>query len=802
MPSPAPAVVIRADVNGTGVLVDLTEWVRAEDRLSATAGRSDPYAPEPNAGELTFTLDNTDGRFTPGSISAYRVGLQKGVTVEWSCGGRTRRFRVESMPLSFPTGRGGQATVTVTATDSLALLAGTQLSSMLVEQTLLLRPLDHWPLADTGLPPDGVLTSATEQVQWVKPTARLTAGLTSTIGWAEGTGPSSDGVGAMRWRTQVSPPIPVGVDSAGVEITGPFLSPVSEWPPGQIGGLSLWLNVDPGIYGSLPAPTAVNDGPFVLIAYVDKPRITILWRPSDSGLFYFGDSNSEVIRAGTLPPGVTHHLTVMFGWEYDGAMPAQSRYFSRPRTWVNGVPLSISGDKFWESSQIDASPTSRVFIGSLGSSGVAVMDPPAAPVAVGLLPSGQTGMGTHPWFTGFCGTIGHVSIWDGGSVVVWSDSPNGGVPVWPSLTLTEVYAVGMGTVQDTAGQRVARLHSYVARRYPALGLDLQGTPDPALILVQDTAGGSALSAVAEAMAGEVGQLDTVTTGSVDRLRAWMGSTQRPVTPAVTISAQADAMGAPVLSWDASGSASEVAVTTRQTTVRVRDWDAPSWRAGTSTEIEAALSATSELVALGQHRAWRSRTVTAALSSITVDTRVADADLGAALIAVTPGARVRVTDLPAAIGVTTLDGWVSAITEEHSQSGDLYTLTLEPVPGSPEVVTDPLDGSADLWCRAAEENPTATGANRLTLTLATTSTTAATVTLSGAPGLSRDAGDYPMAVDLLQATTGAVERATIASIPGVPSTTQTITLTRAPVVASRVSGGCVLSVVTGVASITN
>jgi hypothetical protein len=74
---------IRADLNGTGELVDITSFVSEVDGLRHSWGRTDWTSPEPAPGSLSFTLDNSDGRFTPGNTAVYSSGLVVGVLVEW-----------------------------------------------------------------------------------------------------------------------------------------------------------------------------------------------------------------------------------------------------------------------------------------------------------------------------------------------------------------------------------------------------------------------------------------------------------------------------------------------------------------------------------------------------------------------------------------------------------------------------------------------------------------------------------------------------------------------------------------------
>ena len=111
-----PSQQITADLNGTGSLVDISTWVDLDAGIRHRWGRTaeNPFTTEPQPGSIEFTLDNNDGRFTPGYTGVYTVGLVEGVLVQWTCGSRVRRFRTGVPEVSFPSGVGGRAQVTVT----------------------------------------------------------------------------------------------------------------------------------------------------------------------------------------------------------------------------------------------------------------------------------------------------------------------------------------------------------------------------------------------------------------------------------------------------------------------------------------------------------------------------------------------------------------------------------------------------------------------------------------------------------------------------------------------------------------
>lgn len=84
-----PTQQIKADLNGTGTLVDISSYVDFDKGINALVGRTDWTAATPRPGSLTFDLDNRDGRFTPGNTATYTVGMVNGCEVEWTVGDTT-----------------------------------------------------------------------------------------------------------------------------------------------------------------------------------------------------------------------------------------------------------------------------------------------------------------------------------------------------------------------------------------------------------------------------------------------------------------------------------------------------------------------------------------------------------------------------------------------------------------------------------------------------------------------------------------------------------------------------------------
>jgi len=107
--------LVSMDLNGTGTLVDVTRYVRGVDGVRKTAVRTDQFRDAASA-TFTFTLENYDGRFTPGNtLSPYPVPLTERMQVCWSVGGQLRAGAVLSIGIA----EDNWTAITVTCDDML-----------------------------------------------------------------------------------------------------------------------------------------------------------------------------------------------------------------------------------------------------------------------------------------------------------------------------------------------------------------------------------------------------------------------------------------------------------------------------------------------------------------------------------------------------------------------------------------------------------------------------------------------------------------------------------------------------------
>lgn len=98
-----------------GVLVDVSPYVRGQVGVTKTPVRTDQFRDTAPA-TFTFTLDNYDGRFTPGNTnSPYAVPVSERMQVCWSVGNQLRAGAVLSIAIA----EDNWTAVTITCDDML-----------------------------------------------------------------------------------------------------------------------------------------------------------------------------------------------------------------------------------------------------------------------------------------------------------------------------------------------------------------------------------------------------------------------------------------------------------------------------------------------------------------------------------------------------------------------------------------------------------------------------------------------------------------------------------------------------------
>ena len=145
-----------------GAFVEVSDSVVLnEGAVTRSWGRTDAFS-DAAPGTFAFTLDNRDGKFTPGyatGIAPVVLPLAKGMGVSWELNGQIRSGRIRSVvPIFPPEGKPDAARVRVTVDDVLAIAARTRVDSLADGVVRGSGAYLYWPLTD----PSGS-TSAAER---------------------------------------------------------------------------------------------------------------------------------------------------------------------------------------------------------------------------------------------------------------------------------------------------------------------------------------------------------------------------------------------------------------------------------------------------------------------------------------------------------------------------------------------------------------------------------------------------------------------------------------------------------------
>jgi hypothetical protein len=178
---------------------DVTAYVLQRDGVQVSFGRPDEFSTvQPST--LAITLNNRDGRFTPGYTSgAYypnvKIGKRIRVTATRSAVNYIRfDGHVNEWPLTWPSNRSAYAEVRITATDRLQRLGETgELRSMLEEEILFDTPAAYYPLSEGS----GATAASNIALTSQGSATILQLGTGGTLEFGSGTGPGVDGLSAV-----------------------------------------------------------------------------------------------------------------------------------------------------------------------------------------------------------------------------------------------------------------------------------------------------------------------------------------------------------------------------------------------------------------------------------------------------------------------------------------------------------------------------------------------------------------------------------------------------------------------------
>lgn len=193
-----PTVTVLLD-DGTGTFpLNITSKCLLAEGLSYTRGRDD-WQGGVTAGSLTLTLNNSDGRFTPGSTilgSPSPIKVDQRIRVKTTVNGITyTRFTgyVKAWPVAWPATVSTFSTVQLTATDAQARAERRPLRSVVEEEILADSPSPYYTLAE----PEGATTAADTSGNQA-PALTMTGSGTDVV-FGTATGPGTDGLTAATF---------------------------------------------------------------------------------------------------------------------------------------------------------------------------------------------------------------------------------------------------------------------------------------------------------------------------------------------------------------------------------------------------------------------------------------------------------------------------------------------------------------------------------------------------------------------------------------------------------------------------
>ena len=353
-----------ATIDAVPTWVDITAYVRLKHGITVTRGST--YGAGAQPGTASLTLDNTDGRFTVGNTgSPYYpyVHLQSLVKI-WRDGRPWFIGRIQSIPLSWPTGGDAECYVQVTLADRLARFGRMMLGTFAVEDIVALGPVGYWPMVEVP----GSTNTANQMSRW--PLSVNAAG-DGTIAFGSATGPVGDGRQTPTFTPGTVPALmvtDVGTFDNRASLHGAgYGESLSAAFSTTVGGSLVRLNTTGFVLG-LPWATTID---ISVGTFFGIPGVRIVL--NDQG------GPWAVIFPCTVMDGMTHVVTFSLD---TGAAPG-----SQMLVYVDGVSIAPTGGFGGDGRYYSLTGTVQVGWG--------------VPVNAGA--SYTT--------AGFAGTISHVAVW-------------------------------------------------------------------------------------------------------------------------------------------------------------------------------------------------------------------------------------------------------------------------------------------------------------------------------------------------------------------------------------------------------
>ena len=720
-----PTFTVELYVNAAWV--NVSAYVNPQQSaISIQYGRSS-QSDDGQPGTCAFSLENSDGRFTPDNpTSPYYGYIVPGTPVRVGVTGGVYRFtgRVVSWNPTYTGVSVGDAVVNVTCKDALGSLQDYNWDECLAgiglrdgyTPVIYARMTDPRPyngLRNATSYPNKYGVNAFSDFSWLNIEDGSLVGRTALSTWG------NNRLGASAGDSNNSGVIDSFVTFAKSGVTA-LTSKAAVAT--SIQTVSFWFRCTSAL-ASGEQPTLVQMTPRLTGASTSFDQLNILM--SDTGQILTYTADAFVVSAGGYDDGDWHHVV----W----TIPAKTAGIT-PRLYIDGVNAAVTSF-----ATTVAFPSMKRM--SVGAAHLADM------VYSGSVTPGTTFRGSLGPFAAYATTFTSTDV-----QAQYRSGPFGSASALSRLTT--LYSTSVGGSITNATSSTGKSTSYQAINKATV-----------------------LDTVLRIIRGDNGTIQArFDAGTIDALRVTLNPKAIPNTVSYTFDVESDLDGPPVFDMSSQGLYSEVTATSP--TVPDQTAISPTATVPNSQTVETALANKTDLLARASLELVRSGQTALRISQITVDVVTSEnaATMSSLLNDVgLLGRLIRITNIPSTVfGKTYIDGYILGVNENITATS--YTIQLDLAP----VDAPPIGRASDSAALTAAGNEYARASAGSTMTLTSSITSSATslsVTGSG-PMLSTNSAVYPLDLDING------ERVTVTAAPASGTSPQTVTVTRgiAPTVA--------------------
>lgn len=642
-----------------GAFVDVTSYLTGSKTIEATWGQTDPFR-DVQPGTFTFTLDNFDGRFTPGNVlSPLATPIQEGTAVCWQAG--TRLMSGTILNFAFPNSADERGRITITCDDVLG-------------------DLGRYQMPDTGFMSQ-LEASATPLLMWPMNDASDATGAVETTG--NGLQLTQNG-GQLRYSGTTE--YFVQQPTFGTSFAG-FL--------GQTAMNLTYSNVRNG------APYFGDWGSMI----ADLTGTTNFSYTSGNGGYWgfwcdqvWADDKDPAYQScvsvsiNTLNFQNTSQYPLVIGGGVAIPIPYMPLDAITVNVFPSSVTLSAGGANL---NAVTASLTSGPHYYAVGITGTLVSS--SWQVTATLYVDGVS-QGS--------------AVWSGLTSATWNPQP--------LTAMVNVFGQAAGTFARlghfstlphpeiaNAKTMTDKLTFYdnVIPALPATAVSGTLATSPIGQTVQTGTGLEALQAM---MRTEQGYLYPVTTGTLTSptVTLTMRSRTRALTPKVSFDAVTEIEGVLPFERHITNLVATATATGDGTSATYSDSSVSSRASNASSTDDVLLSQYADARLWASDRINRAKVLTPYPTTITIDSQTTPTDRSADLLGLVAGDRISITNIDSKItGFSSWDGWLIGATETHTPFSDMWTLYLAPVTDQGVYDTSVFQPDADILLVSAVNSST-------------------------------------------------------------------------------------------------